>query len=307
MDLSLYRKGFAMHLRVERGLSVNTVEAYADDIQKLGQYMQMFHEGLELKSVALDHLSGFIQWLSEVGMSDATQARIVSGLKSFFGYLYGEDIIDGNPADLLNTPRIKRKLPDVLTREEIEEILNCIDRSTPEGERNRCIVLILYSCGLRVSEAVNLKLSNLYFEDYFVRVTGKGNKERLVPIGDEAIEALTLYKNTVRVHFPNIKGQEDFVFLNRRGKALSRVYIFLFIKDVVARAGIRKKISPHTFRHSFATHLVEGGADLRAVQLMLGHESITTTEIYTHLDRTYLSEIITSFHPRSNKFISKKS
>jgi len=234
-----------------------------------------------------------------LGMIPSSQARILSGIKSFYKYLLVEDLIKNNPAELLESPKKQRKLPDTLSILDINKLIEAIDLSRPDGARNKAIIEVLYSCGLRVSELTELKLSNLYLDIEFVKVLGKGSKERLVPMGGEAIKALKIWIENVRVHIPIKKGEEDLVFLNRRGSRLSRVYIFMLIKQLAELAGIKKSISPHTLRHSFATHLVEGGADLRAVQEMLGHESITTTEIYTHLDREYLRETIVSFHPRN--------
>ncbi|MBC8034330.1 MAG: tyrosine recombinase XerD, partial [Chitinophagaceae bacterium] len=247
---------------------------------------------LELKD-----LQHFIKYINEIGMTATSQARIISGIRSFYKYCLIESIVKKDPSLLLEAPRTKRALPDVLSFEEIESIINAIDLSTPEGGRNKAILETMYSCGLRVSELVNLRISALYLDLEFIRVTGKGDKERLVPIGSSAIKFITIYWKEIRVHVPIKSGQEDFLFLNRRGSKLSRVMIFLMLKALVKKAGITKNISPHTFRHSFATHLVEGGADLRAVQEMLGHESITTTEIYTHIDREYLRDTLQQFHP----------
>jgi integrase/recombinase XerD len=284
-------------LKLEKGLSANSIEAYSRDIEKLEQYA----EPLSLKPdlIALSDLRQFITWVNELGMLPSSQARVLSGVKSFYKYLLIEDIIRNDPAELLESPKKQRKLPVTLSYQDIEKLLAAIDLSKPEGPRNKAIIEVLYSCGLRVSELTELKLSNLYLDIEFIKVFGKGNKERLVPIGSEAINALNIWIEQVRVHIPIKKGEEDIVFLNRRGSRLSRVYVFMLIKQLADLAGIKKTISPHTLRHSFATHLVEGGADLRAVQEMLGHESITTTEIYTHLDREYLKEVITSFHPRN--------
>jgi len=290
-------KGFRAYLKLEKGLSENSIEAYTRDIDKLEQYAA--ERDLKPEAVALSDLRQFITWVNEFGMLASSQARVLSGVKSFYKYLLIEDMIKSDPAELLEAPKKQRKLPTVLSYADIEKLLSAIDLSKPEGQRNRAIIEVLYSCGLRVSELTELKLSNLYLDIEFIKVFGKGSKERLVPIGGEAIKALTLWIEQVRVHTPIKKGEEDLVFLNRRGSRLSRVYVFMLIKRLAEMAGIKKTISPHTLRHSFATHLVEGGADLRAVQEMLGHESITTTEIYTHLDREYLKEVITSFHPRN--------
>ena len=290
-------KGFQAHLKLEKGLSSNSIAAYVRDIEKLEQYAAI--AGLKPDLVTLSNLRQFITWVSELGMMPSSQARVLSGVKSFYKYLLLEDVIKNDPAELLESPKKQRKLPVTLSYNDIEKLLAAIDLSKPEGPRNKAIIEVLYSCGLRVSELTELKLSNLYLDIEFIKVLGKGTKERLVPIGAEAINALKIWIEQVRVHVSVKKGEEDLVFLNRRGSRLTRVYIFMLIKQLADLAGIKKTISPHTLRHSFATHLVEGGADLRAVQEMLGHESITTTEIYTHLDREYLKEVITSFHPRN--------
>jgi integrase/recombinase XerD len=299
LDWRLAIKGFQAYLKLEKGLSDNSIEAYSRDIEKLCQYADMQTNKLHPEAFTLNDLRQFITWVNELGMIPSTQARILSGIKAFYKYLMVEDIIKTNPAELLESPKKIRKLPDTLSYQDIDRLIAAIDLSKPDGPRNKAIVEVLYSCGLRVSELTELKLSNLYLEIEFVKVIGKGNKERLVPIGGEAIKALKIWIEQVRVHTAIKKGEEDLVFLNRRGSRLSRVYIFMLIKQLAELAGIKKSISPHTLRHSFATHLVEGGADLRAVQEMLGHESITTTEIYTHLDREYLKETIISYHPRN--------
>jgi integrase/recombinase XerD len=295
-----YKKGFRAFLQLEKSLSDNSVEAYGRDIEKLTQFLQQ--NGIEKNPATLElkDLQHFIKWIAELGMTPTSQARIVSGIRAFYKYCSIEQIVTNDPSALLAAPKLKRALPDVLGVEEIENILNEIDFSKPEGGRNKAILETMYSCGLRVSEVVNLKISQLYFDVGFIRVIGKGDKERLVPIGSSAIKYINIYRNDIRVHVPPKKGQEDILFLNRRGSKLSRVMIFLLLKDLVKKAGITKHISPHTFRHSFATHLVEGGADLRAVQEMLGHESITTTEIYTHLDRDFLRDTLQRFHPAFN-------
>jgi integrase/recombinase XerD len=290
--------GFKSYLRLERSLSQNSVEAYEHDILKLVQYLEYKKLGVAATGVTPEHLRGFLKWVNELGMTATTQSRILSGLRAFYRYLLLENIMNTDPTELIETPKTVRKLPDTLSEEEINEILAAIDRSTNEGERNLAMLETLYSCGLRVSELVNLKVSGLFLHEGYIRVIGKGDKERLVPIGGMATKQIKNYLENVRVHVPVQKGEEDILFLNRRGKRLSRVMIFTIIKNLVFKAGIKKSISPHTFRHSFATHLVEGGADLRAVQEMLGHESITTTEIYTHLDRGYLKEQVLAFHPR---------
>jgi len=292
-------KGFQAYLKLEKGLSENSIEAYSRDIDKLQQFAYTRPNGLKPDAFNLDDLRQFINWINELGMIPASQARILSGIKSFYKYLLAENMIKNNPAELLESPKKQRKLPDTLSYQEINKLIETINLSKPDGTRNKAIIEVLYSCGLRVSELTELKLSNLYLEIEFVKVIGKGNKERLVPIGGEAIKALKLWIEHDRVHIPIKKGEEDMVFLNRRGSRLSRVYIFMLIKQLAEAAAIKKSISPHTLRHLFATHLVEGGADLRAVQEMLGHESITTTEIYTHLDREYLKETIVSYHPRN--------
>jgi integrase/recombinase XerD len=292
-------KGFKAYLKLERSLAGNSIEAYSRDLDKLYQYSDSLLDKKSPKDFSLHDLRQFIAWVNELGMIPSTQSRIISGIKAFYKYLLMEDYIAADPSELLETPKIQRKLPDTLSVDEINLLIGAIDLSKPEGTRNKAMLEVLYGCGLRVSELTELKLSNLYTEIEFIKVTGKGSKERLVPIGGEAIRALKMWIEFVRVHIPIKKGEEDLVFLNRRGSRLSRVYVFLMIKDLASIVGLKKKISPHTFRHSFATHLVEGGADLRAVQEMLGHESITTTEIYTHLDREYLKSTIIGFHPRN--------
>lgn len=291
-----YIKQFQDYLRLERSLSQNSVEAYVRDVQKLAQFTDNSRTVKEVNEV---HLQNFLEWINELGMTPHTQARVLSGMKAFFKYLFFENIISVDPSALLEGPKLGRKLPDTLSFHEIEELLGAIDLSTAEGQRNRAMLETLYSSGLRVTELVELKLSNVYFDLGFLRVIGKGNKERLVPIGRDALKYVRIYTEEVRVHIPIKKGNENYVFLNRRGSKLSRVMIFTIIKNLAMEIGMKKSISPHTFRHSFATHLIEGGADLRAVQEMLGHESITTTEIYTHLDRDYLKQVIQEFHPRS--------
>lgn len=292
-----YHKGFRAYLRLERSLSANSVEAYLDDLGKLTQYMQAKGELRQPQEVDLPMLQDFVGWIAGLGMTVGSQARVVSGLRSFFAYCITEGIVGDDPTELLQAPKLRRKLPDVLTFGEIEHMIASIDHSRPESMRNRAIVETLYGCGLRVSELVNLQRSRLHFEQGFIRVVGKGDKERLVPIGQEAVKQVGLYLETVRPHLPGVRGEEDIVFLNRRGRRLSRVMVFYIVRDLAKAAGIDKQISPHTLRHSFATHLVEGGADLRAVQEMLGHESITTTEIYTHLDRSFLLDTLQRFHP----------
>ena len=294
-----YIKGFESYLKLERSLAMNSVTSYNDDILKLYHFIEFKKLAVTPEKVTLDLLRDFLLWVNELGMSARSQARIISGIKAFYKYLLIENVINYNPTELLEAPKLGRKLPDVLAVEEIEQMINAVDLSKPEGERNKAILETLYSCGLRVSELVNLKISNVYIEIGFVKVTGKGDKERLVPIGRMALTQLNNYFEKTRNHIAIKNGHSDFVFLNRNGKQLTRVMIFTIIKNLVIQLGWKKNISPHTFRHSFATHLVEGGADLRAVQEMLGHESITTTEIYTHLNREYLRENIIRFHPRS--------
>ncbi len=292
-----YKKGFKAWLQLERSLSPNSVEAYLRDIDKLTQFLQEVHLLKSPAEIELSQLRQFLKWIHELGMTPTSQARILSGIRSFYKYCSIEQITGKDPTALLEAPKLKRALPDVLSIDEIESIIAAIDLSKAEGGRNKAILETLYSCGLRVSEVVNLRISGLYLDTGFIRVTGKGDKERLVPIGNAAIKYINIYQKEIRVHIPARPDHEDILFLNRRGARLTRVMIFLILKDLVKKAGITKHISPHTFRHSFATHLVEGGADLRAVQEMLGHESITTTEIYTHLDREYLRETLHRFHP----------
>ena len=293
-------KGFKNFLRIDKSLSDNTLNAYTRDVTSFVTYLENNQkEHLSPLDVKKEDIQNFLIYLHQKKkISETSQARLLSGLRTFFKYLLYEDLININPMDLIESPTITRKLPQVLSFEEIELIENSMDVSKPEWFRNKVIVETLYACGLRVSELVNLKLSNLKFADGFIIVLGKGNKQRIVPIGSYAIKLINLYINDIRIHLSVQKGHEDFVFLNRRGKQLTRVYVFTMIKEAVENAGIKKTISPHTFRHSFATHLLEGGADLRAIQMMLGHESITTTEIYTHIDRQYLEDAILSYHPR---------
>ncbi|MEO6916257.1 MAG: site-specific tyrosine recombinase XerD, partial [Chitinophagaceae bacterium] len=292
-----YKKGFRAYLQLERSLSDHSVAAYLRDIEKFTQFLESMQELKSPAAIGIDDLRKFVQWVAELGMTESSQARIISGLRSFFTFCVIENITTQDPTLLLQAPKLSRILPDVLSFAEIELMLNTIDLSSPEGTRNKAIIETMYSCGLRVSELINLRLSCLFLAVGFVRVTGKGDKERLVPIGGSAIKYVQIYLETIRNTLKIKKGQEDIVFLNRRGAGLSRVMIFMIIKDLATKAGITKTVSPHTFRHSFATHLVEGGADLRAVQEMLGHESITTTEIYTHLDREYLRDTLQRFHP----------
>ncbi|HLW19041.1 MAG TPA: site-specific tyrosine recombinase XerD [Cyclobacteriaceae bacterium] len=291
-------KQFQYYLKIERSLSPNTLLAYCQDLEKLSKYLEKDYPGISPVEVTTNHLRAFIHDLSKLEISEYTQARIISGIKAFYTYLLFEDKIQHDPTALLQAPKLGRKLPDTLSYQEINQLLESINLGQPEGHRNRAMLEVLYSSGLRVSELTDLKIGNIYSEIGFLRVIGKGNKERLVPIGKDALKYLELYINEVRRDQTPAKGYEEFVFLNRSGKKLSRVMIFLIIKKLVQEVGISKSVSPHTFRHSFATHLIEGGADLRAVQEMLGHESITTTEIYTHLDRDYLRQVLTEFHPR---------
>lgn len=292
-----YKKGFKSYLQLEKSLSAHSVQAYLHDIELLTQFLQSQNTMVNPADVTLQHLQDFLKHIAELGMSSSSQARIISGIKAFYKYALIENISTLNPSVLLDAPKLKKSLPDVLHFDEIEKILAAIDLSTPEGTRNKAIIETLYSCGLRVTELVELRISQLFLETGFIRVIGKGNKQRLVPIGGDAIKYINLYRENIRVHIPVKPGNEDYLFLNRRGTKLSRIMIFLIIKELVHKAGIKKTISPHTFRHSFASHLVEGGADLRAVQEMLGHESITTTEIYTHLDREFLRKTLEQFHP----------
>ncbi len=292
-----YKKGFTGYLQLEKSLSENSVEAYIRDITKLTDYLLSTNNPKTPEAIILKDLQLFLQWITELGISPASQSRIISGIRSFFKYCLSENIVSADPSALLEAPKLKRSLPDVLSFAEIESIISAIDVSTPDGARNRAILEIMYSCGLRVSEVVNLRKSWLFMEVGFIRVIGKGDKERLIPIGSDAVKYLKIYHDGVRVHQKIVKGFEDIVFLNRFGKSLSRVMVFMIIKDLAKKAGIQKNISPHTFRHSFATHLVEGGANLRAVQEMLGHESITTTEIYTHMDSDFLRSTLQLYHP----------
>jgi len=290
---------FKNYLKLERSLSDNSIEAYVHDVVKLRQFLEISNVKKGPTDVNNIDLVNYLEFINELGMSAYSQARMLSGLKSFFKYLLFEDLIKQDPTQLIDSPKLGRKLPDTLSFHEIEKMLSVIDLSTAEGARNRAIIETLYASGLRVSELVNLTISNLHADIGFLRVVGKGNKERLVPVGKDALKFIKIYMKEWRINVPTVKGHENYIFLNRRGRKLTRVMIFTIIKDLAQRAGIKKNISPHTFRHSFATHLLEGGADLRAVQEMLGHESITTTEIYTHLDRDYLKQVIQEFHPRS--------
>ena len=296
-----YINAFRNYLKLERSLAENSVEAYQHDAEKLHQFVLLTDPVVSPMQVSEKHLMNFLKYLGELGLSAHSQARILSGLKSFFKYLLLENLIQHDPTQLLETPKLGRKLPDTLNFPEIEAMLDAVDLSTPGGTRDRAILEVLYSSGLRVSELTGLRLTNCYFDAGFIRVLGKGDKVRLVPIGQDAMHYTRLYIDHVRATLPVRKGDEDTIFLNLRGSQLSRITVFTTIKKLAAAVGIKKTISPHTFRHSFATHLIEGGADLRAVQQMLGHESITTTEIYTHLDRDYLQQTLREYHPRSRK------
>ncbi len=292
-----YKKGYKGWLQLEKSLADNSVEAYMHDLEKFTTFLKESKGANTPAGITLKELESFVQWIHEMGMTVTSQARIISGLRSFYKYCLVEQLVKADPTLMLEAPKTTRKLPDVLSFDEIEKIIASLDLSKPEGGRNKAIFETMYSCGLRVSELVNLRISNLFMDVGFIKVLGKGDKERLVPIGRDAIKYIQIYRNNIRNHIGIQSGEEDILFLNRRGHRLSRVMIFLILKDLVKKAGIEKNISPHTFRHSFATHLVEGGADLRAVQEMLGHESITTTEIYTHLDREFLRSTLQQFHP----------
>lgn len=305
MDWNSSLKGFQSYLMLEKSLSLHSIDAYLRDVGKLLEFVLMKKIDLTPEKLTDQHLSEFVYFINDLGLEARSQARIISGIRAFYKFLLMEDIISEDPSALLESPKLRRTLPDVLSYQEMEQILSAIDLSEPQGQRNRAMLETLYACGLRVSELVTLKLSNYFPDQEFVKVLGKNNKERLVPIGRSAIKHIDLYLKTERLHLPVIdKNSQDILFLNRRGKGLTRVMIFTLIKNYTALSGVRKKVSPHTFRHSFATHLVEGGADLRAVQEMLGHESIITTEIYTHVDRNYLKETLMRFHPLSNGQLS---
>lgn len=301
MSWASYKKGFKAFLQLEKSLSEHSIEAYLRDIDKLTNYLETQGASISPSEVTLEHLQAFIRCIGDMEMAPTSQARILSGIKSFFKYCLLEQICTVNPTTLLPSPKTRRKLPDVLSFEEIEQLISYIDVSKPEGGRNRAILETMYSSGLRVTELIQLKISCLYLDLGYIRVIGKGNKERLIPVGGDAIKFIKIYKDSIRVHQTVAKNYEDILFLNNRGKGLSRVMIFYIIKDLLLKSGIKKSISPHSFRHSFATHLVEGGADLRAVQEMLGHESITTTEIYTHMNREFLRDTLDRFHPAFKK------
>ncbi len=296
---NFYLKGFQSFLQLEKSLSNNSVEAYVHDVKLLIQYISTTQPDKKIESIDIKTLQSFIKYIHDLGIGAASQARIISGIKSFFSYLLLEGVLKTNPTTLLESPKTSRKLPDTLSIEETDLLLNSLDVSTPDGTRNKAILETMYSCGLRVSEVIDVRISNCYADVEYIRVIGKGNKERLIPIGESALKYISIYKDNIRTHITPQKNCEDILFLNKRGGKLSRVMIFYIIKNVTLRAGITKNVHPHTLRHSFATHLVEGGADLRAVQEMLGHESITTTEIYTHLDREFLRDTIQRFHPRN--------
>ncbi len=298
MKLLNYKKGFESYLKLEKSLSPNSIEAYLRDFSKFIQFLELKSFNPSATEVETHHVQDFMAWLYDIEIGARSQARILSGIKAFFNYLLMEDVVEMNPTLLVEGPRLGMKIPEVLSISDIDAIIGAIDLSSREGERNRAILETLYGCGLRVSELINLKISNLLFEEGFVRVTGKGDKERIVPIGSSAIRFIRYYFEHRRNHQLVKKEAEDIVFLNNRGVGLTRVMIFTITKRLCEKAGISKIVSPHTFRHSFATHLIDGGADLRAIQEMLGHKSITTTEIYTHLDRQYLRESINQFHPR---------
>jgi integrase/recombinase XerD len=297
----VYYIRFKQFLQLERSLSKNSIDAYEDDLKKLQNFSELYLSSQSPDKYTFKQLQDFIEWVAKIGFSAATQARVISGIKTFYKFLLLENDINQSPAELLETPKIARKLPVFLSVEEIDKMLGCIDRSLPEGERNYSMLETLYSCGLRVSELISLKITDLHLNENYIKVTGKGNKERLVPIGKNASKLISNYILQIRSKLEPKKGSEDILYLNRRGASLSRVMVFYIIKELAQLAGIKKVLSPHSLRHSFATHLVEGGADLRAVQEMLGHESITTTEIYTHLDRQFLRDNILSFHPRNKK------
>lgn len=291
-------KDYQLFLKIERGLSQNSIDSYTRDIHKLLRYLEENNINISPIAIDLEVIQGFIYEVAKA-VKPTTQSRIISGLRNFFDYLIFEDYRNNNPTELIETPKIGRKLPDTLSFAEINELIDAIDLSHPQGERNRTIIETIYSCGLRVSELVHLKMSDLFFDEGFIRVLGKGNKERFAPINFNTQKYISLYIKDIRIHINAQKGFEDTLFLNRRGKSLTRQMIFMIIKDLALKINLNKKIGPHTLRHSFATHLLEGGADLRAIQQMLGHESITTTEIYVHLDKTYLKNVVEKYHPRN--------
>tara|TARA_B100000927_G_scaffold12686_1_gene10100 strand:+ start:425 stop:1342 length:918 start_codon:yes stop_codon:yes gene_type:complete len=293
----IYIRGFNDYLLIEKSLSKNTVDAYIKDINKLNSFFNSENQKNDIRDIKYADFQSYLAYLSQKNISARSQSRVISSIRSFFKYLELENIIDSNPSNLLESPKVGKKLPEFLTVDEVNKLVSEVDRSTKEGERNLAIIEVLYGCGLRVSELIELKISEIYWKEGFIRIIGKGNKERLVPLGSIAAKQLKIYIHEIRVHKKINAECKDHVFLNKNGKKISRVMIFKIIKKLTNKAGIKKKVSPHTLRHSFATHLVEGGADLRAVQEMLGHESITTTEIYTHLDRNYLRQVILDHHP----------
>ena len=297
MNWQSYIKSFQSYLKIERGLSKNTIDNYSFDLYRLTQFLESHEIITNPITISEEQIQEFIYAISKE-VNPRSQARMISGLKSFFTYLIFEDYRKDNPMELIETPKTGRKLPDTLSMQEIDALIAAIDLSLPEGERNKAMLETLYGCGLRVSELITLKISDLFFEEGFLKITGKGNKQRFVPIGTTTQKFIELYKNHVRKHVTIQKGHEDTLFLNRRGKQLTRAMVFTIIKNLAVKIDLKKSISPHTFRHSFATHLLENGADLRSIQLMLGHESITTTEVYVHLDRKHLTQIVNQFHPR---------
>lgn len=299
MSNSSYKNGFRIYLQLERNLSENTLSAYMYDVDLLFRFLSDKKKDVNLNELSLHDLREFVSFIHEMNLGDSSQSRIISGIKAFFRYLILENVIESDPSELLESPKIGQKLPEILTENEIEDLINVIDLSLPEGERNKAIIETLYGCGLRVSELINLKISNLHFKEGIILVTGKGDKQRLVPIGTSAQKQILIYKDQVRVNIIPRRNEEEYLFLNQRGSRLSRQMIFIIIRKLAEKAGIRKTISPHTFRHSFATHLVQNGADLRAVQELLGHVSITTTEVYTHLNEKDLRKAILKFHPRN--------
>lgn len=301
MDWSVAISGFKHYLMLEKSLSANSIQAYLSDLEKLALFSAQELKSKTPEKLKMQDIEKFLSWLHSFGLGERSQARILSGIKAFYKYLLIEDLIKDDPTDLIEGPKISRKIPDVLSTEELEAIMESIDLSQTHGHRDRAILETLYACGLRVSEASGLLVSNVFFDDGFVKIVGKGNKERLVPIGEHALHHIRIYKNSFRNQLPVVRGHEDYLFLNRFGKQLSRISIFKLVKESAMKAGVKKSISPHTFRHSFATHLIEGGANLRSIQEMLGHESITTTEIYTHLDLNFLRETILNFHPANQK------
>ena len=301
MNNNSYINGFRSYLQLERGLSINTIQAYIHDVDLLISFLSEKKYSANVSNISQDDLVEFISYINKLQLGANTQARVLSGIKAFFNYLMVEKIIDRNPSELIESPQLGRKLPEVLNIEDVSRIIDTVDLSEPHGERNKAILETLYGCGLRVSEVIDLKISDLHFREEIISVTGKGDKQRLIPIGDSAVKQINTYKDQVRIHLTPEKKSEDILFLNRNGRKMSRQMVFLIVKKQVEKAGIKKNISPHTFRHSFATHLVQNGADLRAVQDLLGHASITTTEIYTHLDSDDLRKAILNFHPRNRQ------